>query len=109
MRAHASADVLGKILTPYWDDLAENDETKYVLAADEWVVTNRINANTNRNFTNWQEFLGPNQYNGDNFTNIVGFLHSRLLPLDTLDSHLINITRHDTIYLILSSTHLVLV
>ncbi|CAD6443262.1 9d2e7923-2f4f-4e57-b298-0044821c9a72 [Sclerotinia trifoliorum] len=70
MRAHASADVLGKTLTPYWDSLAEDDETKYVLAADEWVVTDRINADTNRNFTNWGEFFGPNLYNGDNFTNI---------------------------------------
>lgn len=73
MRAHSSADVLGKTLTPYWDGLAENDETKYVLAADEWVITNRINADTNRNFTNWQEFFGPNQYSGDNFTKIVSF------------------------------------
>ncbi|KAF7956395.1 hypothetical protein EAE96_003736 [Botrytis aclada] len=73
MRAHASADVLGKTLTPYWDDLAENDEAKYVLAADEWVITNRINADTNRNFTNWQEFFGPNQYNGDNFTNVARY------------------------------------
>ncbi|EMR83496.1 putative peptidase s41 family protein [Botrytis cinerea BcDW1] len=73
MRAHSSADVLGKTLTPYWDGLAENDETKYVLAADEWVITNRINADTNRNFTNWQEFFGPNQYSGDNFTKIARY------------------------------------
>lgn len=71
MRAHTSADVLGKTLTPYWDSLAEDDETKYILAADEWVVTDRINADTNRNFTSWEEFFGPNSYNGDNFTNIV--------------------------------------
>ncbi|KAI9641314.1 hypothetical protein NHQ30_010116 [Ciborinia camelliae] len=69
MRAHSSADVLGKTLTPYWDSLAEDDETKYALAADEWVVTDRINADTNHNFTNWGEFFGPNLYNGDNFTN----------------------------------------
>ncbi|KAA8566121.1 hypothetical protein MFRU_039g00620 [Monilinia fructicola] len=70
MRAHTSADVLGKTLTPYWDSLTEDDETKYILAADEWVVTDRINADTNRNFTSWEEFFGPNSYNGDNFTNI---------------------------------------
>lgn len=73
MRAHPSADVLGKTLTPYWDSLAEDDEAKYILAADEWVVTNRINPNTNSNFTSWAEFFGPNLYNGDNFTNIVCF------------------------------------
>ncbi|APA13907.1 hypothetical protein sscle_12g086770 [Sclerotinia sclerotiorum 1980 UF-70] len=70
MRAHAAADVLGKTFTSYWDSLAEDDETKYALATDEWVITDRINADTNRNFTNWGEFFGPNLYNGDNFTNI---------------------------------------
>ncbi|QSZ33423.1 hypothetical protein DSL72_004991 [Monilinia vaccinii-corymbosi] len=70
MRAHASADVLGKTLTPYWDSLAEDDETKYILAADEWVVTDRIDADTNRNFTSWGGFFGPDSYDGDNFTNI---------------------------------------
>lgn len=71
MRAHHSADVLGRTLTPYWDSLAEDDEAKYALASDEWVVTDRINAERERNFTNWEEFFGPNLFNGDNFTNIV--------------------------------------
>ncbi|KAM3070136.1 hypothetical protein ACMFMG_003829 [Clarireedia jacksonii] len=70
MRAHHAADVMGNTLTQFWDGLSEDDETKYDLSSDEWVITDRLNAATGRNFTSWAEFFGPNQYDGDNFTNV---------------------------------------
>ncbi|KAH0559692.1 hypothetical protein GP486_003789 [Trichoglossum hirsutum] len=69
MRAHPSANVMGKTMTGYWDSLNDTDDDYYFLAANAWVATDRINANTGRNFSSWAEFFGPNLYNGDNFTN----------------------------------------
>jgi hypothetical protein len=73
MRAHASADVMGETLTVYWDSLNDTDDNFYILAASEWVATDRINADTGRNFTSWAEFFGPHLYDGDNFTTTVRF------------------------------------
>jgi hypothetical protein len=73
MRAHPSADVMGETMTNYWNNLNDTDDNYFILAANEWVATDRINANTNQNFTTWAEFFGPNLYNGDNFTTTVRF------------------------------------
>jgi hypothetical protein len=71
MRAHKAANVMGDAITQYWNELTEDDDDYYNLAADEWMSADRINANTNRNFTSWAEFYGPHRYNGDNFTTVV--------------------------------------
>lgn len=68
MRAHDSADVMGNTMTNYWNNLNDTDDNYYILAANEWVATDRLNANTNQNFTTWAEFFGPHLYDGDNFT-----------------------------------------
>jgi hypothetical protein len=81
MRAHHAADVMGNTITQFWDGLSEDDETKYDLSSDEWVITDRLNAATGRNFTNWPEFFGPNQYDGDNYTNVVSLPFPVLLSV----------------------------
>jgi hypothetical protein len=73
MRAQAAADVMGGTITSYWNKLTEADGNYCLLAANEWVATDLLNANTNQNFTTWAEFFGPNLYYGDNFTTTVCF------------------------------------
>ncbi|KAF2036012.1 peptidase S41 family protein [Setomelanomma holmii] len=71
-RSFPLANVIGSATTKYWDALDENNEDDYnfkaQLAADEWVITNRINAATGKNFTSWQEYQGPVNANGDAFS-----------------------------------------
>lgn len=62
VRAHDSANIMGSTITGYWDSLTEDDEDFYTLIANEWVVTDRINAATNQNFTSWEDYYGPYQY-----------------------------------------------
>jgi hypothetical protein len=70
MRAHPAANVMGQTITNYFDSLSTTEED-YYLIGDEWVATDLIDANTNRNFTSWSEFFGPHLYGGDNFTTVV--------------------------------------
>jgi hypothetical protein len=76
MRAQPFADVMGETMTDYWNSLNDTDDNYYLLAANEWVATDRINADTNENFTTWVEFFGPHLYDGDNFTTTVSFSFS---------------------------------
>jgi Peptidase family S41 len=82
MRAHPAANVMGNTMTAFWDSLNETGSTYYALAANEWVATDRIDADTGQNFTSWAEFFGPHLDNGDNFTTTVRFAipFSFLLP-----------------------------
>ncbi|KAF7508487.1 hypothetical protein GJ744_009200 [Endocarpon pusillum] len=68
LRAHPRADVLGNTFTQYFNNPAINESAYYVLAASDWVATDRLNADTGQNFTSWGEFFGPRLYNGDYFT-----------------------------------------
>ncbi|KAL1873512.1 hypothetical protein Daus18300_003875 [Diaporthe australafricana] len=68
MRAHKAADAMGSSLTGYYTGLPMTDPEYEALAADEWIATTRIDAETNVNFTSWAEFYGPYEYNGDTFT-----------------------------------------
>ena len=72
-RSHDHADVLGSTITAWWDGLklGEGDD-KRSHAADEWVVTNRLNAETGKTFTSWKEYFGPKELNGDQFSLTVG-------------------------------------
>jgi hypothetical protein len=72
MRAHSTADVIGQSFNTFFDDMSPDD--KYYddnyseLISSEWVVTDRINAETGRNFTSWAEYFGPRHVNGNPFT-----------------------------------------
>ncbi|KAN0067577.1 hypothetical protein V8E54_014446 [Elaphomyces granulatus] len=72
LRAHHAADVMGNTITSYFDSLDTSDPVYEALAANEWVSSDRLNAEVdpNRNFSSWQEFFGPHEYNGDAFTTI---------------------------------------
>jgi hypothetical protein len=73
LRAHSSADVMGDTITTYFNGLDTTSEDYYILAANEWVATDRLNANTGKNFTSWAEFFGPVSEDGDEFTTTVCF------------------------------------
>lgn len=77
LRAHHAADVMGNAITSYWNSLTENDDDYYALAANEWLALDRLNADTNQNFTTWDEFFGPHDFDGDNFTTTVSSLNSQ--------------------------------
>ena len=79
MRAHPAADVLGNTFTNVYDTQPLNETFYDELSASDWVITDRLNADTNENFTSWGEFFGPRQYNGDSFTNIVSPFDSLLV------------------------------
>ncbi|KAF2132542.1 hypothetical protein P153DRAFT_166525 [Dothidotthia symphoricarpi CBS 119687] len=71
-RSFELANVLGSTVSDYWTSLDENNPDDSIfkdeLAADEWVITTRINAATGRNFTNWTEYQGPINDHGDTFS-----------------------------------------
>ncbi|KAF7125987.1 hypothetical protein CNMCM5793_002346 [Aspergillus hiratsukae] len=68
-RAHPMADALGATLTPYWENLTTNQGLYYRLLTNEWVVTSRLDADTGREFTSWDDYFGPAAaYDGDEFT-----------------------------------------
>lgn len=67
-RSHQLANVLGATTTAFWDSLPVNNDTYDAFAADEWVITDRLNAATGMNFTSWQEYFGPVVDNGDTFS-----------------------------------------
>ncbi|KAH8893440.1 hypothetical protein GQ53DRAFT_685109 [Thozetella sp. PMI_491] len=67
-RSHELANVLGEAFTTYWENLAATEDNKVDLQANEWVVGNRLNAATGKNFSSWKEYYGPLTYNGDKFS-----------------------------------------
>ncbi|KAI9654678.1 MAG: hypothetical protein M1821_005885 [Bathelium mastoideum] len=73
-RSHMLGNVLGDALTPWWDSLSEDDKLNADVqyASNEWIVTDRLNAETGQNFSSWPQYYGPRQYNGDNFSLIAG-------------------------------------
>ncbi|KAK7718646.1 hypothetical protein SLS64_002606 [Diaporthe eres] len=52
----------------YYAGLSTSSPDYETLAADEWIATPRLNAETGVNFTSWAEFYGSYEYNGDSFT-----------------------------------------
>ncbi|KAK1985867.1 peptidase S41 family protein [Colletotrichum cereale] len=73
-RSHELGNVLGSASTRAWEDLPtgtdEESAEKLTLVADEWVITTRLNAETGRNYSSWEEYQGPRRYNGDDFTGV---------------------------------------
>lgn len=71
-RNHDVEDILGAATTEFWTKLDQTDPADeyyhYALAADEWVVTNRVNADTGELFQSWREFNGPRRHQDDDFS-----------------------------------------
>lgn len=69
-RSHELADILGSGLTEYWNGISLDADPgdKYFYEANEWVVTDRINAQTGHNFSSWAEYYGPRTEKGDTFS-----------------------------------------
>ncbi|GAB7350679.1 hypothetical protein MBLNU459_g1242t1 [Dothideomycetes sp. NU459] len=68
LRAQPMADILGSTTTGFWNEQPDDGYYYYGLSQDEWVATDRIDAQTGDNFSSWAEFYGPETYNNDNFT-----------------------------------------
>ncbi|KAI9708473.1 MAG: hypothetical protein M1820_003934 [Bogoriella megaspora] len=62
-RSHEIANILGSATTGYFEQTQQEMDS-----ANEWIVTNRLNAETNRNFTSWEEYFGPRTFQADNFS-----------------------------------------
>jgi len=72
MRAHSMADAIGQSIGSYFEE-AELDTDYYneyysQFIASEWIVTDRINAQTGSDFSSWSEYFGPRRLNDDAFT-----------------------------------------
>ncbi|KAF2093751.1 hypothetical protein NA57DRAFT_21022, partial [Rhizodiscina lignyota] len=71
-RDHYLANVLGGTTTDFWSSLSPGDDLYDFyyedLAASEWVVTDRLDAETGKNFSSWPEFYGPREHHGDLFS-----------------------------------------
>ncbi|KAF2204609.1 hypothetical protein GQ43DRAFT_437763 [Delitschia confertaspora ATCC 74209] len=71
-RIFPMANILGNATTSYYESLADSDpddfEIKEAIAAEEWIITNRLNAATGKNFSSWQEYQNGPTDNGDRFS-----------------------------------------
>ncbi|KAH6638299.1 hypothetical protein C7974DRAFT_158490 [Boeremia exigua] len=71
-RSFDVANVMGSATTEWWSSLSEANETeeyiKYDNAANEWVITDRLNAVTGSNFSSWSEYQGPIRAQDDEFS-----------------------------------------
>lgn len=73
-RIHELANALGTTTTAVWEQLRTEDPEEYGwLASDEWVITPRLNAETEpfQNFTSWGEYAAPRTERGDTFSLVV--------------------------------------
>lgn len=84
LRAHDSANVMGEMITEFFNEEDTSNIDYYILAANEWVATDRLNANTGNNFTSWAEEFGPVSEDGDQFTITVCLLNLSFLSLEVL-------------------------
>ncbi|GKT51059.1 LOW QUALITY PROTEIN: peptidase S41 family protein ustP [Colletotrichum spaethianum] len=93
-RSHELGNILGSAATQYWQNLAADSEERLKLLAAEWIITTRINAETGRNFTSWEEYAGPRRQNEDDFSLVFhaaafdGWLLNRYLNDDAEDDRL---------------------
>ena len=62
------ADTLGNTITQHYNTLTTDSPDYSILSGNEWVASDRINVETNQNFSSWGDFFGPHLYNGDFFT-----------------------------------------
>ncbi|KAK3988908.1 hypothetical protein QBC44DRAFT_381906 [Cladorrhinum sp. PSN332] len=71
-RSHPLGDLLGTELTDYWNSLDEDHPDKWDEAANEFIISAKVDARTNKTFSNWAQY-SPSQsshYRGDHWSNI---------------------------------------
>ena len=71
MREHPLADIMGSVITSYYESLDDDSYAHQNASADEWIATTRLNAETGRNFTSWQELYDQGQDNVDSFSSTI--------------------------------------
>lgn len=68
---------LGEVTTDWWETLDPNDPAKDDIKLQhdrsEWVITNRLKAETDQTFSSWSEYYSQQSFNGDAFSEIVCF------------------------------------
>ncbi|KAK2015914.1 peptidase S41 family protein [Colletotrichum eremochloae] len=67
-RSHELGNSLGSAITEYWQGLEAGTRDSLLLLADEWMIATRLNAETRRNFTSWEEYEGPRRQSEDDFS-----------------------------------------
>ncbi len=71
LRAQPFADAIGNTFTTFYQDGQSQNSSVYdALSASEFVSTDRINVETNQNFTSWAQFFGLHPFNGDIYTTV---------------------------------------
>lgn len=64
-RNHYLGNILGESYTARFDNLTKDGANDVSTVANEWVITPRVNAATEQNFTSWAEYYGSLEDNGD--------------------------------------------
>lgn len=74
-RSHELGNIIGNVTTNWFDSLDPNNATQYDNwvdnISDDWVITPRLDAQTGKNFQNWEEYAGNRSAFGDHFTLVV--------------------------------------
>lgn len=85
MRSHTAADILGTAYSQWWRSLNTDSAEYNDYSASEWVILNRINEATGREFSSWSEYFGPILERGDSFSQRVSLKEgeSRFSPADS--------------------------
>lgn len=79
-RSHDMSRILGNATTTWWSTLdpqSNDNKTRrewWTGFADEWVITPRLSAETGEHFHDWDEYAGPKEHLGDEFTLLVGLI-----------------------------------
>lgn len=76
-RSHELGNIIGNVTTNWFGSLDPYNDTQYddwiENISNDWVITPRLNAETGKNFQNWQEYAGNRSAFGDHFTVVVSF------------------------------------
>ncbi len=75
-RSHEMANLIGTAFTREYSQQGVDEDD----FPSEWIVTDRLNADTGKNFSSWAEYYGPRTYNGDTFSLTVRNLNTRPTP-----------------------------
>ncbi|KAL3478326.1 hypothetical protein BJX99DRAFT_269322 [Aspergillus californicus] len=68
-RVHDMANAIGDTLSPFFEGLPDDSDLYYEWVTNEWAVVHRLDANTGRRFTSWDDMQGPAEsYDSDLFT-----------------------------------------
>ncbi|KAK4223132.1 hypothetical protein QBC38DRAFT_459657 [Podospora fimiseda] len=71
-RSHPLGDLLGTEITNFWNELDQDDDDKWDEAANEFVISPRIDARNNQTFGNWAKYSPStsSHYRGDHWSNV---------------------------------------